>query len=202
MVHTDARRWDRIYREVPLNKIPWNEGRPSRDLVALVKNKSFRGPVLDICCGIGTNAIYAAKKGFEAIGIDISEKAIEIAKENSKKAKVDSEAKFVVGDVLMPKFPDKEFGLVFDRGCLHHIHPEDRKGFIGEIKRVLKPKGKYHVTCFSELNDWPDYTFTKELISELFSKDFRILKIGRRTYTEKGSRNKVHFWSALIEKQA
>lgn len=201
MPRTDAGRWERIYREVPPGKIPWNEGRASRDLIALVKNKSFRGPALDICCGLGTNSIYLAKKGFEAIGIDISKRAIEIAKESAAKAKLPSKAGFIVGDVVALKFPKESFGLVFDRGCLHHIHPEDRKKFIAGIKKVLKPGGKYHVTCFSELNDWPDYTFTKELIYGLFSNDFRIIKIGRRTYTEKGSGDKVHFWSALMEKR-
>ncbi|MDH4292407.1 MAG: class I SAM-dependent methyltransferase, partial [Dehalococcoidia bacterium] len=79
--------WDRVYRRYPIEALPWELGRPRKVLVELVeKGLIKKGKALDICCEAGTNAIYLAKKGFQVTGMDISPKAIEIAKEKARKA--------------------------------------------------------------------------------------------------------------------
>ncbi|NIV43965.1 methyltransferase domain-containing protein, partial [Candidatus Bathyarchaeota archaeon] len=44
---------------------------------------------LDLCCGAGTNPVFLAKKGFDVTALDISDKAVEYAKEKASEANVD-----------------------------------------------------------------------------------------------------------------
>lgn len=99
-----------------------------------------RGKALDICCWVGTNTVYLAQQGFEVTGIDISSRAIEYAKEKARQAKV--EIRFIVGNSVHLPFENSEFDFVFDMGCFHHIHVEDREAYIAGISRVLK-KGEH-----------------------------------------------------------
>ncbi|NWF87805.1 methyltransferase domain-containing protein [Candidatus Bathyarchaeota archaeon] len=57
------------------------------------------GNLLDLCCGNGRVSIYMAKKGFKAIGVDISKVFIEDAKRKAKTYKVSGMVTFLQGDV-------------------------------------------------------------------------------------------------------
>ena len=68
---SDYEEWDEIYKKNPLEALPWELGRPRQALVGLVETGVIKkGKALDTCCGVGTNAIYLAKKGFQVVGID------------------------------------------------------------------------------------------------------------------------------------
>jgi len=74
--------WDYVYRNYPLDELPWELGRPREILVRLVEEGTIDpGKALDICCGAGTNTVYLARKGLQVTGINISSKAIEYATE-------------------------------------------------------------------------------------------------------------------------
>lgn len=57
------------------------------------------GSLLDLCCGNGRISIYMAKKGFRAVGVDISKAFIEDAKRKAKEYKVSDLTTFLEGDV-------------------------------------------------------------------------------------------------------
>ena len=62
---------DRIYRDVPLDKIPWNCETPPEALVTLVKSgKISPCRTVDLGCGAGNYAIFLADLGFDVTGID------------------------------------------------------------------------------------------------------------------------------------
>jgi len=149
---------DDLYKNTPLEEIPWNNEQPPELLVELVKSGKVRplddargrpGRALDLGCGLGNYAIWLAGRGFEVVGVDASTTAIKIAKQNAKKKKVKCE--FVVGD-LSGDWPDLggQFDFVYDWGLLHHILPEDRNKYIENVFRVLKPTGKYLSVCFNK----------------------------------------------------
>jgi len=76
--------------------LPWELGKPRRVLVELVDSGRVEpSKALDLCCGAGTNPVYLAKKGFNVTALDISDKAVEYAKEKAHKAEVD--INFLVG---------------------------------------------------------------------------------------------------------
>jgi ubiquinone/menaquinone biosynthesis C-methylase UbiE len=105
--------------------------------------------VLDVGCGTGTLAIAIEPRVGEGKvhGIDASPEMIEVAKE--KAAKAGGEVDFQVALIEAIPFPDGSFDLVTSSLMLHHL-PDDlkRKGF-GEIRRVLKPGGRFLAMDFA-----------------------------------------------------
>lgn len=82
--------------------------------------------VIDLGCGTGTASLYLARLGFEVYGVDISQKAIEIANENKKNLGLS--AKFEVHDLTTLKKTSSD--LVVDSSLLHClVDDRDRKKF-------------------------------------------------------------------------
>ena len=77
------------------------------------------------------------KKGGNVTLIDISEKAIELAKKNNKAN--NAKIKYILMDAENLKFNDNSFHLIYGIGILHHLSLERA---MVEINRVLKIGGK------------------------------------------------------------
>jgi len=106
-----------------------------KDLKPFIEYSISGDKVLDLGCGNGR--LYPhLQKGVEYIGVDNSEKLIEIAKQ------AHPEAKFQVTDSLSLPFQDNTFDKIYCIAVLHHIPSKElRQEFLQEAKRVLKPKG-------------------------------------------------------------
>lgn len=141
---------DKIYRNMPLEEIPWNIETPPDALVELIESGKVKPcKTIDFGCGAGNYAIYLANAGFDVAGIDISQTAIKIAKENAKKKGVKCD--FLVADVLGDLTEVKEtFDFAYDWELLHHIYPQKRKKYVENVHRILNPREKYLSVCFSE----------------------------------------------------
>jgi SAM-dependent methyltransferase len=141
---------DKIYRNMPLEEIPWNIETPPDALVELVESGKVKPcKTIDFGCGAGNYAIYLASIGFDVTGIDISPSAIKTAKENAKKKRV--KCIFLVADVLGDLDEVKQtFDFAYDWELLHHIYPVKRKKYVENVYRILNPGGNYLSVCFSE----------------------------------------------------
>ncbi len=141
---------DEIYRKMPQEDIPWNIAEPPKALVELIEGGKVRTcKAIDLGCGTGNHAIYLASKGFDVTGVDISPTAIRIAEENAKKKGV--RCYFIVADVLGDlKEVKGTFDFAYDWELLHHVFPEQRKKYVGNVYGKLNPKGQYLSLCFSE----------------------------------------------------
>jgi SAM-dependent methyltransferase len=182
---------ERIYKNIPLERIPWNIETPPDALVELVDGGEVKPcNTIDLGCGAGNYAIYLASKGFEVTGIDISPAAIKIAKENAEKKGVRSN--FLVADVLGDLDEVTEtFDFAYDWELLHHIFPEKRKKYVENVHKILNPKGKYLSVCFSEKDpqfggsgkyrETPLGTFlyfsSDDELRDLFEPYFRIIEL-------------------------
>jgi len=141
---------DRIYREMPLAAIPWNNEVPPDALVNLVEDGTiWPCKAIDLGCGAGNYAIWLAEQGFDVTGIDGSPTAIGIAQNHAKERGV--RCRFIVADLLgdMPGV-EGPFGFAFDWELLHHIFPEDRETYIRNVHRLTAPGALYFSACFSE----------------------------------------------------
>jgi len=110
--------------------------------------------VLDIGCGTGHPSLYIAEDVGSIIGIDRSERMIEIA-ENGLRRSGANNVVFEVGDVESLKFSDRSFNAIILCGSLATF--SDKKKSLQEIKRVLKNNGK--VACIEA--NW-QYQLTHE----------------------------------------
>lgn len=120
---------------------PWDHGTPDGNLIDMVIQRPIPTcKVLDVGCGTGDNAIWLAQQQFEVTACDISQTAIEKAKERASKA--DVHCSFIVVDFLNNSIPASNFGFVFDRGCLHSFHTNrKRKRFAKNVARILREDG-------------------------------------------------------------
>lgn len=95
--------------------------------------------ILDIGTGTG-QWIYVLQCLYqdyeEIIGIDRSERAIEIAK---KQFESEPKIRFEVMDATNLSYPDQSFDLVCISNSLHHL--PDIEKTVSEMKRVIKPDG-------------------------------------------------------------
>ena len=62
----------------------WTITEPPAELAELIERAEIKPcKAIDIGCGEGFYSIYLASKGFDVLGIDLSERAIQYAKENA-----------------------------------------------------------------------------------------------------------------------
>ncbi len=143
-------RMDKIYRDLPLDKIPWNNESPPAILRTIVETDVIRPcKAIEFGCGAGNYVIYLASRGFDATGVDVSGAAIEIARRSAREKGV--ACRFVAADVLGDLVELREpFDFAYDWELLHHIFPRDRRRYIGNVSRLLGPGGRYLSVCFSE----------------------------------------------------
>lgn len=102
--------------------------------------------VLDIGCGVGTLSLYFASHGAEVTGIDISERAITIARA-AKKALRFGNVKFQRGELAKGK---REYDLVICSEVVEHV-PNETK-FLQDINSNLKKSGWLVLTTPSRNN--------------------------------------------------
>ncbi len=141
---------NQIYSSKDLNTIPWNRETPPKILLDLISS-TILSPckIIELGCGVGNYVRYFAKMGFDATGVDISDKAIEIARILAQKA--GDKCEFIEADVLgeMTIIKNKYY-FAYDWELLHHIFPEDRSKYVENIHRLLTSQGQYMSVCFSE----------------------------------------------------
>src|SRR5262249_8044299 len=106
-----AMNWDASYEATPP---PWDIGHPQPALADLFAVGAVRGRVLDAGCGTGEHALLAAARGFEATGVDVSPRAIEMAREKSSARKLP--ARFMVHSALELQTLGEQFDTVLDCG--------------------------------------------------------------------------------------
>ena len=119
---------DRVFREKTL------------DLARVALGES----VLDIGCGTGTLALAAKNRvgsSASVTGIDASPQMI--ARARKKARRVGAEVTFVTADVENLPYAAGTFDLVLSTVMLHHLSDGARLKCLGEVRRVLRPGGRF-----------------------------------------------------------
>jgi len=96
--------------------------------------------ILDLACGEGYNTRILVRKGGRAIGVDFSERLIELARREEAKERLG--VRYCVSDASdLKEFSDNSFDLVTCFMALQDI--EDYEKAIAEVARVLKNRGRF-----------------------------------------------------------
>jgi len=114
------------------------------------------GRALDLGCGTGNYTLELGRRGFDVVGLDASEKMVEIARRKG--------ARCLVGDAYSLPFPDESFDLVVSITMFEFIHRPDV--VVREIRRVLKPGGEVIIGTMNGRSAWFLFKRLKSLFVE------------------------------------
>ena len=149
----------------------WDTGVTPPELERFVaSHPSGRG--LDLGCGTGTNAVYLARHGWSAVGVDFAGRAIAKARRRARDAGV--ACTFVVGDVTRLEVAGL-FDLAFDLGCLHSISVSGRAGYASGLARVVRSGGTYLLYAFAP--GGPAFGLTADDVRATFADAFEVVSV-------------------------
>lgn len=103
--------------------------------------------MLDVGCGIGTDAINFARAGADVTVVDISKKSLELCK---KRFEVFSlKAKFILGNAEDLENKEK-FDLIWAFGVIHHT-PNPQK-MLKQLANLLNEQGEIRAMVYSKIS--------------------------------------------------
>lgn len=131
-----------------VGRTPWDRGVTPPEVMELIEGGGLSpGRALDLGCGTGTNCIYLAVHGWQAVGVDLSSVAIRRARRKAREAGVN--CRFYRADVTDLSFLAGPFDLAIDIGCLHGVPREGRGRYASELGRLIKSGGFYLLYAFT-----------------------------------------------------
>ena len=139
-----------------LRKSPTNKMEYFNDVGRELKlKKNYKGQALEIGFGTLANLIFLKDKGFSCKGLEVSIDSVNRSKKYLKQNKIKNIKTFLWEKSPIIPFPSKSFDLVIGLQCVYYNL--NFKLFVSEIKRVLKPNGKFFFSFFSNKHDYIKY---------------------------------------------
>jgi ubiquinone/menaquinone biosynthesis C-methylase UbiE len=138
----------------------------------VAKFPSFRGKdVLEIGCSIATDGLEFAKNGANYVGVDLTPKAIEMAKERFGLFGVSGRFEVANAEESLP-FPDESFDHVYSFGVIHHSPIPEK--IVREVHRVLRKGGTFTVMLYNRtsINYYVEIMFVRRLMKWILLPSF------------------------------
>lgn len=172
--------WDVVYGSP--TRPPWDIGGPQPAFVRLADAGLLAGRVLDAGCGTGEQTLLAAARGADAVGVDVSPRAIEQARR--KAADRGLTARFEVGDALSLGQLGLTFDTVIDSGLFHVFDDTQRAQYVTSLASVLRPGGTCYLMCFSDRQpgNWGPRRVRREELLAAFADGWTVLDISADTF--------------------
>jgi len=222
--------WEKEYQDP---KLVTREEEPQKDVLRFFKFlkkkegvKLEKLSVLDLGSGTGRNANFLAELGNKVSGLEISHTALRISKTRAREMELDVDyQRHDIGSTY--PFDDNSFDLILDITSSNSLNEVERKIYLSEASRVLKKGGHFFVKTLCKEGDKNAKTliknspgpekdtyiikdinlvervFTQEDFTELYSPDFEIIQLTKKTsYTRfQGQSYKRNFWLAYMKKK-
>lgn len=161
--------------------------------------------VLEVGCGLGTDAVNFARAGADYTGVDLSDASLQLARKRFEVFGLNGTFQACNAEQLSRQLPSHNFDLVYSFGVIHHT-PNPR-AVIEEIAQVIKPTGTFKCMLYAK-NSWKDamieagldqpeaqtgcpiaYTYTESDVEHLLSGAFEVTEI-----------RQAHIFPYVIEK--
>jgi ubiquinone/menaquinone biosynthesis C-methylase UbiE len=163
--------WARAGRGEGMEKGHRPVGEQAIELMAISRDAR----VLDVGCGSGwaTRLMAAKASDGRAVGIDIADEMIKLARESSMST---SNVEFHIAGAERLPFRDAEFTHAFSMESLYYY--ADIPGALREIKRVLEPGGRFVTVVDLYQENLPSHQWVDQLkvpVQLLSSAEYRSL---------------------------
>lgn len=151
--------------------------------------------VLEIGCGIGTDAVNFARAGADYTAIELSSESLAVAKKRFEVFGLTGRFFAGNGERLTEVVPPASFDLVYSFGVIHHT--PDQRSVVAEARKVIRPDGEFRIMVYAK-NSWkalmieagldqpeaqsgcPLATlYTRQMVDELFSGLFEVVWDGQ-----------------------
>ena len=109
-----------------------------RDKVVVLTSAAKGSRILDVATGTGQQAFAFGQRGYEVVGIDLSEAMLRVAKRKNKYGNV----RFEVADATNLTFKNSSFDVSCVSFALHDMPLNVIRKTLREIVRVTRPNGK------------------------------------------------------------
>jgi len=171
--------WEARYQETPVEGLPWFHAGLDSDIdAALTALNLNTGSLLDLGCGPGTQSAALAQRGFAVTGTDISQTAIEAARQRAANAGLDID--FQTDDVLNSGLQGP-FDVLVDRGVFHSFADKaDQQAYVATAKRLLPDGGILLLKCFHKdetCEMGPSGRYNEADIGGFFGDGFTIIEM-------------------------
>lgn len=149
--------------------------------------------VLEIGCGIGTDAVNFARHGADYTGIELSEVSLALTRKRFETFGLKGTFYHANAEQLASSVERSGFDLVYSFGVIHHT--PDQRGVIEQTRRVIRDDGELRIMLYAR-NSWkaimidagfdqPEAqtgcpiaeTYTREMVEELLGGLFRVSSI-------------------------
>ena len=166
-------RFDREYAEKPA----WDIGKAQHAMIERLSLCELASPVIEVGCGMGYLSVFLAEQGYDVLGIDFAEKAVNASKKLASSKS--SNAKFETRDVFSLADYDKNFNTVIDCCFFHMFDDESRQQYQLLLQGILKPGGKLYMLNFAIDLPTPNAPrgISREDLESLFVKGWKIHSI-------------------------
>jgi SAM-dependent methyltransferase len=129
--------------------VPWDDGQPAPHLVEWAQEHHIDGAgrrALVIGCGLGDDAEFLSRLGFDVTAFDLSASAIALCRERWPQSRV----RYVVADLLnAPSEWQQAFDFVLESRTIQAIPWQYTEPAIRAISRFLAPGGDLLVLCLA-----------------------------------------------------
>jgi SAM-dependent methyltransferase len=107
--------------------------------------------VLEVGCGIGTDAVNFARAGADYTGLELSGVSLELARRRFDVYGLNG--RFILGDAekISEYLDDNKFDLIYSFGVIHHT--PNPSNVIAEARKVIKDDGELRIMLYSR-NSW------------------------------------------------
>lgn len=194
--------WDERYRA---GDTPWEKGQAAPPLLELFGRIDLEtwgnGPVLVPGCGLGHDVRALAEAGLAAVGLDLSEVAIERA----RAFPVVGRESFEMGNFLDSEWRlGRKFTAIWEHTCFCAIDPSDRQSYAESVASLLDDggllAGVFFLTPFDpgEESPGPPFATSIQELENLFSPWFERIDgwVPQRAYPGREGRE----WIGLFRK--
>jgi len=171
IVQTSDQEWlERKEKRPHTLTIEWRRNHIHATILDELRADLFEGKeVIALGCGTGELETLLGEKGYSILGVDISYEALRIAKRHRTDARVD-DIQFIQANVADLPFEQDSFDSAYAIQLIEHLEPDQLPRAFTEIRRILKPNGKFLITTpnkTSYLDPGHRQFFTKGSLVEL-----------------------------------